>query len=373
MVEWNKIRSQFPATKKYTYLNAAGGSPISRLTAQEGRRFYDEILAAGDVPWEGWLERVEEVRGKMADLLNADKSEIAFTSNTSQGMNLVARILKGRGDVITMNDEFPSSTIPWLNLKYKVQFIEPEKSIYSLKAIEEKINKDTGIIVTSHVQYCTGFKQDLIGLGKLCRRRGLISVVNASQSAGAMPIDLKKADIDFMVFKSLKWIMAGYGAGVLYINKRWFNKINYPMAGWKSVNNPGLMDNKNLDLKKDASELEVGCIHLPCIFALNGALDFLEKIGKENIRNRIYELGDYLVSELKKSGFEIISPLARKYRSGITVIKIKNPLEMENILLKNNIIVTARGDGLRVAVHIYNNKKDIDKFVFELKKSVSSV
>ena len=84
-------------------------------------------------------------------------------------------------------------------------------------------------------------------------------------------------------------------------------------------------------------------------------------------------LGDYLVSELKKSGFEIISPLARKYRSGITVIKIKNPLEMENILLKKNIIVTARGDGLRVAVHIYNNKKDIDKFVFELKKSVSSV
>ena len=370
MVEWNKIRSQFPVTKKFTYLNAAGGSPIPSSTAREGRRFYDEILAGGDVPWEEWLKRVEEVRGKVAEFLNADESEIAFTSNTSQGMNLIAQILKGKGDVITMKDEFPSSTFPWLNLRYEVHFVEPEKCIYSLKSIEEKINKDTKILVTSHVQYCTGFKQDLIGLGKLCKRRGVIFVVNASQSAGAMPIDLKKADIDFMVFKSLKWLMAGYGAGVLYINKRWFNKINYPVAGWRSVKNPGLMDNKNLDLKKEASELEVGCVHLPCIFALNGALDFLKMIGKEKIQRRIYELGDYLVEKLKESGFEIISPLAERYRSGITVIKINNSEEMVNKLSEKNIIVTARGDGLRVSVHIYNNKRDIDKFVFELKKNI---
>ncbi len=372
MVDWNKIRSQFPAAKKYIYLNAAGGSPISRSTAREGRRFYDEILAGGDVPWEEWLKRIEEVRGKVARFLNADRDEVAFTVNTSQGMNLIARILKGKGGVLTMNDEFPSSTIPWLNQKYKVRFVKPEKAVYSLEKIEENITQDTGIIVTSHVQFCTGFKQDLAGLGKLCRRRGLISVVNASQSAGAMPIDLKKADIDFMVFKSLKWIMAGYGAGVIYINKRWFNKINYPVAGWKSVKDPGVMNNKNLDLRTDASELEVGCIHLPCIFALNGALDFLNKIGKKNVEGRIYELGDYLVGKLKESGFEIISPLAKRYRSGITVIKIQNPEEAVNKLAKKNIIVTPRGEGLRAAVHIYNNKKDIDKFIFELSKQLAS-
>ena len=313
MVDWNKIRNQFPAAKKYIYLNAAGGSPISRSTAREGRRFYDEILAGGDVPWEKWLKQQEEVREKVAKFLNADKSEIAFTSNTSQGMNIVAQIFKGKGSVLTMNDEFPSSTIPWLNQKYKVRFVKPEKGVYTLENIEKNITKDTGIIVTSHVQFCTGFKQDLVGLGKLCKRKGLILVVNASQSAGAMPIDLKKADIDFMVFKSLKWIMAGYGAGVIYINKKWFNKINYPIAGWKSVRDPGVMNNKNLDFRKDAAALEVGCVPLAPVFALSGALDFLNKIGKKNVERRIYELGDYLVKKLKESGFEIITPLAKKY------------------------------------------------------------
>jgi len=369
MVNWNKIRKQFPATKRFTYLNAAGGSPISKHTAREGRRFYDEICARGDTLWTEWLRRVEEGRGKVAKFINADESEIAFTLSTSLGMNLIAGILKGKGDVITMDDEFPSSTFPWLNLGYNVHFVKPRKCVYSLKDIEEKINRKTKILVTSHVQYRTGFKQDLVSLGKLCKRNDLIFVVNASQSAGAMPIDVKKANIDFMVFKSLKWLMAGYGIAVIYINKRWFNKINYPIAGWRSVNNPALMDNKMLDLKNEASELEVGSPHFPCICALSGALDFLNKIGKKNIQRRIYDLGDYVVKRMKDAGLEIISPLDKKYRSGITIIKIENPELVVKKLYKKNIIVSARGGGLRVSVHIYNNKKDVDTFVSELMKT----
>jgi len=370
MVNWNKIRKQFPVTEIFTYLNAAGGSPISRQTAREGIRFYDEILARGDTLWTEWLSRVEEVRGKVAKFINADESEIAFTLSTSLGMNLIAGILKGKGDVITMDDEFPSSTIPWLNLGYKVHFVKPRKCVYSLNAIEENINRKAKILVTSHVQYRTGFKQDLVSLGKLCKRKDLIFVVNASQSAGAMPIDVKKANIDFMVFKSLKWLMAGYGIAVIYINKRWFNKIIYPIAGWRSVKHPPLMDNKNLDLKNKASELEAGSPHFPCIFALSGALDFLNKIGKKNIARRIHDLGDYLARRLKEAGLEIISPLDKKYRSGITLIKIMNPELVVKKLYKKNIIVSARGGGLRVSVHIYNNKRDIDRFVSELQKII---
>ncbi|MBW3004765.1 aminotransferase class V-fold PLP-dependent enzyme [Candidatus Woesearchaeota archaeon] len=372
MVNWKKIREQFPATKKYTYINAAEGSPVSKLAAKEGKRFYDEILADGDLPWENWLKRTEEIRETVAKFINADKNEIAFTLNTSHGMNLIAEILKGKGEVITMDDEFPSSTFPWLNRRYKVRFVKPKNAIYSIEDIKKKINKKTKIIVTSYVQYCTGFRQDLAELGKLCRQKGLIFVVNATQAMGAMPIDVKKANIDFLVFTSLKWPMAGYGAGVLYMNKKWFNKIQYPVAGWQSVKNPNLMNNKKLNLQKDASELEVGCPHFPNIFALGGALDLLNKIGKKNIQKRIFELNDYLVKKLKELNIEIVSPLAKKYRSGITIVKLKNAKELVPKLFKKNIVVSARKKGLRVSMHIYNNKKDIDHFVSELKKILGS-
>lgn len=320
------------------------------------------------MPWKKWLRGVEEVRGKVARFINAKESEIAFTASTSLGMNMIAGILQGKGDVITMDDEFPSSTFPWLNRGYKVHFIKPRESVYSLEDIEKKINRKTKILVTSHVQYRTGFKQDLVKLGKLCRRRGLIYVVNASQSAGALPIDVKKAHVDFMVFKSLKWLMAGYGIAVIYINKRWFGNITYPIAGWRRVKNPGFMDNKNLDLKKEASALEVGSPHFPCIFALGGALDFLNRIGEKDIEKRIYDLGDYLAQKLKDIGLEMLSPLEKKYRSGITIFKIKDPELVVKKLYKKNIIVSARGGGVRVSVHIYNNTKDINALVSELAK-----
>jgi len=83
IIEWDRVRELFPATKKFVYLNAAEGSPVCILSAKEAKAFYDEILTKGDLPWDEWLEKREVVREKVAKLINADKSEIAFTLNTS--------------------------------------------------------------------------------------------------------------------------------------------------------------------------------------------------------------------------------------------------------------------------------------------------
>jgi selenocysteine lyase/cysteine desulfurase len=374
-MDWDKIRDLFPATKKFVYLNAAEASPVSILSAREAKTFYDEILTRGDLPWNEWLEKREKIRKKVVELINADKSEIAFTLNTSHGMNLIAGMLKRFGkEVVTMDDEFPSTTLPWLNLGYELRFVKPEDAVYSIDEIEKNITSNTKILVTSHVQYKTGFKQDLVELGKLCKDRGLIFVVNATQSAGAMPIDVRKANIDFLVFSGLKWMMAGYGIGVFYMDKEWFEKVDYPVAGWQSVRDPFLVDNRKLDLRKEASAFELGCPHFSNIFALGGALDLLNEIGKENVERRIYELGDYLVKKLEELDSElsqqIVSPLDRKYRSGITVIGLKNAETIVQELHKKNIVVSARGRGLRVSVHVYNNEEDVDKLMSELGKLV---
>lgn len=366
MINWDTIREEFHACKKYVYLNAAGGSPVSFSAASEGKKFYDEMLEGGDTWWDAWLERAEEVRGKLSKYINADKNEIGFTTNTSTGMNLIAEMLKDKGEVITMEDEFPSSTFPWINRNIKLNFVKQADNNYPVKNIEKLITSKTGILVTSHVQYCTGFRQNLEEVGKFCKSKGLIYVVNATQSMGIFEIDVKKFNIDFLIFTGLKWAGAGYGIAGLYINKEILKSTKLPFAGWRSVENPEDIDNSKLEVKNAVSAIESGCPHFPNIFALGGALELFNKIGKKNVEERVLYLNKYLENKLKEKGLPVISPVSEENRSGILIIRCKNAKPVVEELYKKNIIISSRGAGLRISVNIFNNEEDIDRLVREL-------
>jgi selenocysteine lyase/cysteine desulfurase len=366
MVDWNKIREEFPVCKKYVYLNPAGGSPVSISAANEAKRFYDEMLEHGDTYFDMWLKRTEETRIKLANFINAEREEIGFTTNTSHGMNLVAHFLKNQGAVLTMKDEFPSSTFPWINQQTPVYFVDAVNYAYSIETIKKSLTPEIKILVTSYVQYKTGFRQDLETLGNFCRENNLIFVVNATQALGIFPVDVKKCNIDFLMFTGLKWATAGYGIGGLYINKKWLSPENFPFAGWRSVKTPGNMNNQELDLKNEASVIESGCPHFPNVFALGGALDLLNRIGAENITNRVLELNKLIESRLRSLNMDVIVQKEDKHRSGIIIAKMENPKPIVDELMKRNIFVSARGEGIRVSASFFNNEEDVEKFITEL-------
>jgi cysteine desulfurase/selenocysteine lyase len=366
-MNWNDVRKEFPVCEKYVYLNPAGGSPLSTSAAKEGIRFYNEMNQFGDTLYEEWMDQAACVRDKLAKFIGATPEEIAFTSNTSQGMNFVSHMLKNKGNVLTMKNEFPSSTLPWLNIGFNVVMIEPNGVYYPINKIEASINSDTRILVSSYIQYSTGFRQDLEALGNLCKKYNLIFVVNATQAMGIFPIDVEKSNIDFLVFSGLKWATAGYGAGGLFIRKKWLSKLKLPFVGWQSVVNPGLMDNQQTSLRPEASALEGGCPSFPTVFALGGAIDLFNKIGKKNVMNRVLELSGYLSGELIKYDFDVISPIDEAHRSGIVMIKTQNAPEIVRCLNEKKIIVSSRGAGIRVSVSIFNNHNDIDIFIHEAK------
>jgi len=365
MINWQNIRKQFPVLEKYIYLNPAGGSPMSMMAAEAGKRYFDEMVAEGDVPYERWMQRTEEVRGKLATLLNACADEIGFTVNTSSAMSMIALMLKGEGEVLTMRDEFPSSTVAWINQGYNVHFVEPVNHAYPVSHIERHITAGTRILVTSAVQYGTGFRQDLEALGKLCRKHKLLFVVNATQAIGVMPVDVQKAGIDFMAFSGLKWTTSGYGAGVIYVSRQMAERYRFPVAGWQSVEHPNEMNNAEWTLRKTASVMEAGCPHFPSVFALGGALDLILSAGTDNIHQRVTGLNRLLQQELLKKGFPVITFEDEKCISGITIIKTSNAKTIKEHLLKKNIFVAARGEGIRVSVSFFNNEADIETFLEE--------
>jgi len=367
-MDWSQIRALFPAAERYTYLNTAAAPPISLLAAREGKRYYDEMAEHADVAWDRWLSQVEEVREKLAKFLHAEPRSIAFTYSTSHGMNLIAGILQHCGDVLCPADEFPSCTLPWLQQRYRVHFVRSRDcGVIDLEDVQRSITAKTRILVASYVQFATGFRQGLVSMGRLCRGRKLIFVVDATQGMGVFPIDVVASNIDFLVFSGYKWAQAGYGVGGLYIAPRFLNTNSLPVAGWWSVRDPEAVINDRLDLKETAAALEVGCPHFAGIFALGGALALFEKIGAVQIEQRIHQLTDYLHQRLDKEGLKIASPRIRDQRSGITIIEMRNAPEVVKSLAEKKIIVSARGKGLRVSVHVFNNFDDIDHLVAALR------
>src|SRR4026208_1933636 len=194
MTQWRDIREQFPVTAQYVYLNTAAAGPLARATAQAGVTYYEQMKNDGDLHWDEWLARREEVRAKGAAFINAETDEIGLTTNTSSGMNIIIDALEKHGEVISCDLEFPVTTIPWMHRRIPVHLVKSVDGVLRTEDLQAAMNTRTGILSLSYVQFSNGFRSDLEELGSIKGSHAL--VVNASQAAGVFDIDVKRMKID---------------------------------------------------------------------------------------------------------------------------------------------------------------------------------
>jgi cysteine desulfurase / selenocysteine lyase len=381
MPDWNKLRDDFPITKKYAYLANAAIAPIPMLVYNEVSKFYQDILNHGQTLWDEWGAKMEQTRDLYAKFIGADnREEIAFTHSTSEGMNIIAHMLSDKGIVISNELEFPSSNLPWLNKNTdNIRFVKAtDDNKILIKDIAKMVDQSskTKTVVISHVQYSTGFKQDLAELGKLTKQKGLYFVVNPTQSLGALYFNVKDFGIDFMASNGHKWILSSFGIGAIYIKRKYLRDVEkfrppfFSQFGQKQREN--FDNNMKMNMSNTATRFELGTPHFQNIIALNAAIRYICKIGIRHIEERILNLTDYLINNLQNMNLQILSPIEeKKYRSGIILFKARKKKSTDivrELEKKNRIIVSARGKGIRVSTHFYNNEEDVDRLIAGLKR-----
>lgn len=374
MLTIEESRKYFPYLKTgKKYFNHAAISPMSSIV-KEKLVEYLNIRSETDIePYFKTLPQANGAKDKLANLINVKPSEIAWSSNVSDSLNVLAQGLKwNHGDEIILNNiEFPSNIYPFLNLKKKgvnVLFAKAEEGIIDLPQLEKLISPRTKLISISLVQFLTGYRANLKEIGELCKKNNIIFCVDGIQGVGAVNIDVIDCNIDFFAGGSHKWLMGLQGLGYFYLSPRISDQIDQKNIGWTSVKNPWNLLDYNIELLENAEKFQNGTLPRIAIIALNASLSLLERYGYEKVEKQILDNSTYLIEQLKENGFKpILENVKRNNLSGIVSFYHDSS---ENVVLeleKKNIVCSVREGLIRVAPHFYNIKDEFDFLVSELK------
>ena len=371
MTNWADIRKHFPVTERVAYLNTAAAGPLARATMAAATSYYRQMTEDADQHWDEWSAHREDVRQRVAAFINAEPDEIALTTNTSSGMNVIIDALEGRGEVISGELEFPVSTITWMQRGIRVHLLKMVHGELRSEDIRSAMTAKTGVISVSHVQFSNGFRLDLEELSTIKGNHALL--INASQSAGVFGIDVKRMKIDALCATGHKWMLSGYGSGFVYLSRELLERSRPRAIGWLSVEDPYAMRNDEIHLRRDAAaRVELGCPHFAGMFALGASVELMSEIGMSDIEQRALSLNRYLTDHLKESGWRVLSPLREdRFRSAETLVEVENPARVVAELTIEGVIVTEKPQGIRIATDFFNDEADIDRLQRSLNKARS--
>lgn len=366
--------AEFPVAERYTYLNHAALGPLPRRTADTIAELAQDFRDKGVLAEAKWFGAIARTRTLIARLLNVAPDDIAFTKNTSQGLNIVAAGMPWqRGDVIvTVRGEFPANVYPWLALQTRgvhVRFVKMRHGRICLSDLDTAL-VGARLLAISWVQYSNGFRIDLNAVSELCARRGVLLCLDAIQGTGALPLDLQTTPVDFCAFGAHKWLLAPQGIGALYVNRRTRELLQPSNVGWLGVN---WRDYTAFDydspLSDSAARYEEGTRSLVGIAGLEQSLGLLLEVGIERIAARLHNLTGYLAQRLLEAGYRVLSPLDAAHRSGIvTFSHPQRPAqELFDALRRSKIVGAIREGGVRLSPHVYNTHEDMDAVLAALR------
>lgn len=362
------LRQLFPVAREHTFLNHAAIAAPPQPVVDAVAGFMADCSTRGSAGYGRWLIRLAEVRRQAAGLLGAAADEIAFIPNTSTGLATVAEGLRWRAGeaVLAATPDFPANVYPWQHLErrgVRVRFVERrEGGRLGPEDFARALAPGTRLLAVSSVDYVTGFAVDLPALGAFCRERGLLLCVDAIQSLGVLPLDVKACGIHLLAAGGHKWLLGPVGSGVLFVDRSVTDLLDPPMVGWKSV-----VDEENFELhfelKEDAGRFEPGTLNLPGIFGLGAALELLASVGIDSIRQRVLALNDRLAAGLQERGLEVASP--RDAGEGSGILSFLPPGEAQRcfrFLGERKVALALRGGAIRLSPHFWNDESDIEAF-----------
>jgi selenocysteine lyase/cysteine desulfurase len=363
---WEQYADQFPVRERLVYLNHAAVAPLSRRAADAMKRLADDCLEFGSLHYDIWMAEYEGVRQAAAQLIHADRSEIALVKNTSEGIATVAVGLDWRpGDrVVAFREEFPANYFPWKRLEQRNVEVTWLSIHDPLDRIDEAC-RGARLLAISFVQYLGGYRAPLREIGEICARHGCIYLVDAIQGLGAFPLDVRACRINALAADGHKWLLGPEGCGVLYIDQSLQEQVEPVEFGWTNVARYADYASRDMALRPDAGRYECGTLNTIGCFGLRAAIEFLLEIGVESIAPAVQSLGDRIAVGVQAKGYELLEERTPGTGAGIVSFR-KDSHEAGEIvraLRAERIAAAPRTGWVRTSPHFYISPEDIDRML----------
>jgi cysteine desulfurase/selenocysteine lyase len=357
-VNWEAIRSEFPALANWTYLNTATFGQLSRPSTEAVARHFahrDEVAC-----WDflSWYDDADRIRAKVGRLICCSPDDVAFIPNSSSALGILLTGLDWRaGDrIVTLEHEFPNNLYaPAMLGRLGVEMIEtPWERFY------ESVDGRTRLVAISMANYNTGFAPPLDEIAEFLRRRGVLLYVDGTQSLGALRFDTSRIQPDMLAVHAYKWMLSPNGIGFMYVRPDLRERLRPNAIGWRSHRDWRNVDNLHHgvpELTTTAEKYEGGGMSSALLYAMEASIDLMLEIGPEAIEERVLGLAAKTRDILRDLGAHV-----EVQASPIVAARFENRdvSALARALKERRVLVAARRGHLRVSPHFYNNDQDLD-------------
>jgi cysteine desulfurase/selenocysteine lyase len=374
-VQTSALRAEFPLTETWAYLNHATHGPLSQRTVAAINRVAQAFACPPTIDGAGRETEIVTARENAAALVGGAANRVAFVGNLGDAMGLCAAGLDWRaGDnVVIPRDEFPSVVYAFLNLERRgvsVRLVDKDaQGCTDLAKVADAVDGRTRAIVLSHVEFMDGFRNDLAALGRLGRERGALTIVDVTQSMGALPIQADADGIDVVAAHGYKWLMCSYGLGVMHFSDRAIEQIHPVYVGRLSVKK-GFEDlDYALDWRDGALRYQTGGISWLSIAAFNASAELIRAADPAQTERHTLALTERLLAGVAARGYRVTSSRVPAHRSQIvsfTTGRREADAQIVADLAKQQVAVSLRGRGVRVSPYFYNHDADVDRLLAAL-------
>ncbi len=368
--------ADFPASRECAYLNTASVALMYKEAETATVEWLRDLADHGTLNFDESAEEhvFAELHAAAARLVNARPEDIAIGSSATELLASVAWAVAPGADttVVSTDVVFPTTIYPWVRVaqhtKAQIRLAEGTSNYVQPDDLIRLIDDRTAVVCISDVEYSSGQRYDVKQLANVTHDHGALLVVDATQSLGAVPIDVTASGVDVLVASGYKWLCGPFGVAVMYLAPELQSRLDPGVVGFRSHRDMWDLKANRLELPPTARRFEVSTMAYGCAIGLARSIEYLLRIGVERIWEHNLRLADLLIEGLEERGVEIVSPQREKERTSIVAARFsgQTATEVAQHLNSRRVVVSARQGLLRFSPHLYNEPSDIERALEEI-------
>jgi cysteine desulfurase / selenocysteine lyase len=369
-------RADFADFEGVTYLNVSSQGPLPDVSVKAARAALEWKRLPYQIP-DGLLFGLpDRVRALAARLIGGSADEIAITTGASGGLMAVAQgIAFQPGDeVLVARGEFPAHFSTWLPLEksagIRVKRVTPRERFLTAEDFIAQIGPRTRVVSTSLVRFDNAVRIDARSVADACHAVGAYLLLDASQCAGAMTMDVASLAADFLVCAGYKWLLSPYGTGFFWIRRNLIEKMRPAPANWTALegaDNFSSLAVEELNFSSGARRWDSPeTASFTNLAAVEASLEYLLRLGVETVWNHNENLIRWMIERLPRDRCVLVTPEDAKHRGPFICVSTRREGEAASLhkkLAESRVYVSLREGGLRISPHLYNTESDVARLI----------